>query len=76
MGTSTSRPAGTAPSVRGQLLELPGIGAWTADYVLMRALADPDVYLDTDLVVRRAARRRRGRHRLCHLDGGHGARTP
>ena len=48
-------PGGDRDRVRTQLLGLPGIGAWTADYVLMRALADPDVYLDTDLVVRRAA---------------------
>ncbi|MGH2687425.1 MAG: DNA-3-methyladenine glycosylase 2 family protein, partial [Actinomycetota bacterium] len=31
-----------------------GIGPWTADYVAMRALAHPDVFLPTDLGVRRA----------------------
>jgi AraC family transcriptional regulator of adaptative response / DNA-3-methyladenine glycosylase II len=36
------------------LLDVPGIGPWTADYVLMRGLGDPDVFLDTDLGVRRA----------------------
>jgi len=40
--------------VRAQLLALPGIGPWTADYLRMRALGDPDVFLDTDLGVRRA----------------------
>ena len=35
------------------LLELPGIGPWTADYVAMRALGHPDVFLPTDLAVRR-----------------------
>jgi len=39
------------------LRELPGIGAWTVQYLGMRALADPDVLLDTDLGVRRAAAR-------------------
>ena len=35
---------------------LPGIGPWTAGYVTMRALGDPDVLLVTDVAVRRAAR--------------------
>lgn len=35
------------------LLALPGIGPWTAGYVRMRGLGDPDVLLDTDLVLRR-----------------------
>jgi AraC family transcriptional regulator, regulatory protein of adaptative response / DNA-3-methyladenine glycosylase II len=40
--------------VRGRLLGLPGIGPWTADYVALRALGDPDVFLPTDVGVRRA----------------------
>ena len=32
----------------------PGIGPWTADYLAMRALGDPDVFLATDLGVRHA----------------------
>lgn len=39
------------------LLALPGIGPWSADYVRMRALGDPDVLLPTDLGVRRAVER-------------------
>jgi len=39
-----------------RLRELPGIGAWTAGYVAMRAIGDPDVFLPTDLAVRRGAR--------------------
>ena len=39
--------------VRRGLMALPGIGAWTADYVAMRALGHPDVFLPTDLAVRR-----------------------
>jgi AraC family transcriptional regulator, regulatory protein of adaptative response / DNA-3-methyladenine glycosylase II len=42
--------------VREQLLNLPGIGPWTADYILMRALGDPDVFLPTDVGVRNAWR--------------------
>ena len=42
---------------RAALLALPGIGAWTADYVALRALGDPDVFLPTDIGVRNAARR-------------------
>jgi AraC family transcriptional regulator of adaptative response / DNA-3-methyladenine glycosylase II len=38
-----------------RLTELPGIGAWTAGYVAMRAIGDPDVFLPTDLAVRRGA---------------------
>ena len=38
--------------VRGALLALPGVGPWTAGYVAMRALGDPDVFLPTDLGVR------------------------
>lgn len=46
---------GTArDDVRGALLALPGIGPWTADYVAMRALAHPDVFLPTDIGVRNA----------------------
>ena len=42
--------------VRTTLLALPGIGPWTAGYVALRALGDPDVFLPTDVGVRRALR--------------------
>ena len=35
-----------------QLLALPGIGPWTAGYLAMRAVGDPDVFLPTDAGVR------------------------
>jgi AraC family transcriptional regulator, regulatory protein of adaptative response / DNA-3-methyladenine glycosylase II len=38
---------------RGTLLSLPGIGPWTAGYVAMRALRDPDAFIASDLGVRR-----------------------
>ncbi|NYD58292.1 AraC family transcriptional regulator of adaptative response / DNA-3-methyladenine glycosylase II [Nocardioides marinisabuli] len=44
-------------AVRAAMLALPGIGPWTADYVAMRALGHPDVFLSTDLGVRTAFRR-------------------
>ena len=39
--------------VRRALLALPGIGPWTADYVAMRALGHPDVFLPADLAIKR-----------------------
>ena len=39
-----------------QLESLPGIGPWTAGYVALRALGDPDVFLPTDIGVRNALR--------------------
>ncbi len=41
---------------RTQLLALKGIGPWTADYVLMRGLGHPDLFLHTDLVAVNALR--------------------
>ncbi|WP_043641993.1 AlkA N-terminal domain-containing protein [Nocardioides alkalitolerans] len=40
--------------VRRALVALPGIGPWTADYVALRALGHPDVFLPTDIGVRNA----------------------
>jgi AraC family transcriptional regulator of adaptative response / DNA-3-methyladenine glycosylase II len=37
-----------------RLLALPGIGPWTAGYISMRALRDPDAFLASDLGVRHA----------------------
>ncbi|HZS94919.1 MAG TPA: AlkA N-terminal domain-containing protein [Chloroflexota bacterium] len=42
---------------RARLLAIPGIGPWTASYIAMRALGDPDAFLESDLAVRRAAER-------------------
>jgi AraC family transcriptional regulator of adaptative response / DNA-3-methyladenine glycosylase II len=50
-------PGGDRDAVRAQLLAMRGIGPWTADYVVMRALAHPDVLLTTDLVLRRELER-------------------
>lgn len=43
--------------VRGSLLALAGVGPWTADYIALRALADPDVFLAGDAGVKTALAR-------------------
>jgi AraC family transcriptional regulator of adaptative response / DNA-3-methyladenine glycosylase II len=39
-----------------RLCEIPGIGQWTAQYVAMRALGEPDAFPSTDLGLMRAMR--------------------
>jgi AraC family transcriptional regulator, regulatory protein of adaptative response / DNA-3-methyladenine glycosylase II len=50
-------PGADRNEARRRLIELPGIGPWTAEYVAMRALRDPDAFLASDLGVRRALER-------------------
>ncbi|MFJ4253297.1 DNA-3-methyladenine glycosylase 2 family protein [Microbacterium sp. NPDC090003] len=40
---------------RAALLAMPGIGPWTADYVRMRVLGDPDILLPGDVAMRAGA---------------------
>ena len=40
-----------------QLQKLPGVGPWTASYIAMRTLGDPDAFPVTDLGLRRALER-------------------
>jgi AraC family transcriptional regulator of adaptative response / DNA-3-methyladenine glycosylase II len=42
--------------VRRDLLAIPGVGPWTADYIALRALGHPDVFLPTDIGIRDALR--------------------
>lgn len=44
-----------AAGLRADLVALPGIGPWTAGYVAMRVVGEPDELLATDLAVRRGA---------------------
>jgi AraC family transcriptional regulator, regulatory protein of adaptative response / DNA-3-methyladenine glycosylase II len=48
-------PGADRAGTEAALLAIGGIGPWTAQYVAMRALGDPDVLLVTDLGVRRGA---------------------
>ncbi len=50
-------PGASREDVRQQLLAVRGVGPWTANYVAMRALRDPDILLTGDLIVRRNAQR-------------------
>lgn len=47
-------PGADRDQTERRLLELRGIGPWTAAYIRMRALGDPDVFLPGDLVLERA----------------------
>ncbi|NLU76758.1 DNA-3-methyladenine glycosylase 2 family protein [Streptomyces sp. HNM0575] len=51
-GTVTLDPGADRDEAERSLLALRGIGPWTAGYVRMRALGDPDVFLDGDVGVR------------------------
>ena len=44
---------GDPDATRAQLLALPGIGPWTAEYITMRALGWPDVFPAGDVVLQR-----------------------
>jgi AraC family transcriptional regulator of adaptative response / DNA-3-methyladenine glycosylase II len=46
-------PGADRDRTAAQLLALPGIGPWTVSYIRMRALGDPDMFMPTDLGVRR-----------------------
>jgi len=49
-------PAG----VKEKLRAISGIGDWTAQYIGMRCLSDPDSYPETDLILKRVADLERG----------------
>ncbi len=44
-----------ADEVVASLVKLPGFGEWTAQYIALRALGEPDAFLCADLIVRRMA---------------------
>lgn len=56
-GTLDLRPGADRDAAREGLLALKGIGPWTAGYVAMRMLGDPDAWLPTDVGVRRGLER-------------------
>jgi AraC family transcriptional regulator of adaptative response / DNA-3-methyladenine glycosylase II len=47
-------PGADREAIIADLVALKGIGPWTANYVIMRGLGDPDVFLVTDLGVKHA----------------------
>jgi AraC family transcriptional regulator of adaptative response / DNA-3-methyladenine glycosylase II len=55
-GTLTLDAGRDAAAFRSDLTALPGIGPWTAGYLAIRVLGDPDELLAGDLAVRRGAR--------------------
>ena len=56
-GSIVLDPGADRDEARRQLLDVPGIGPWTASYVALRALGDPDVFPAEDLGLLRAAAR-------------------
>ncbi|MBP3977693.1 DNA-3-methyladenine glycosylase 2 family protein [Microbacterium sp. BLY] len=54
-GSLTLSVGDDGPTQRAALLAMPGIGPWTADYVRMRVLGDPDVLLPGDVALRAGA---------------------
>ncbi|CAN5565736.1 AlkA N-terminal domain-containing protein [soil metagenome] len=54
-GTIVLDPGADRDAAVTALLSLPGIGPWTASYIAMRSLSDPDVILPTDVAVLKGA---------------------
>lgn len=53
-GTLDLEPGADPDATRAALLALPGVGPWTAEYVALRALGDPDAFPAGDLALRKA----------------------
>lgn len=56
-GELSLHPGITPSELRGRLLELPGIGQWTAEYLAMRLTGDPDAWPIGDVALLAGARR-------------------
>ncbi|TME87546.1 MAG: DNA-3-methyladenine glycosylase 2 family protein [Chloroflexi bacterium] len=56
-GTLALDPGADRTETYQQLVRLPGIGEWTAGYIVMRALGDPDTFLPSDLGIKKAVAR-------------------
>jgi AraC family transcriptional regulator, regulatory protein of adaptative response / DNA-3-methyladenine glycosylase II len=54
-GTLSLHTGPTLDDAVETLLAMPGIGPWTANYIAMRALGEPDAFPAGDLILRRAA---------------------
>jgi len=53
-GSIDLSPSADFSAAREKLLEVPGIGPWTAEMIAMKCLGDADSYPASDLIVRRA----------------------
>lgn len=51
---------GDMNSFISQLEDIKGIGAWTAQYIAMRAMGDPNAFLQGDLVLKKVAKEKLG----------------
>jgi AraC family transcriptional regulator of adaptative response / DNA-3-methyladenine glycosylase II len=49
-------PGSDRDSTEAALRAVPGVGPWTASYIRMRGLGDPDVFLGQDLGIKKAIR--------------------
>lgn len=56
-GSIALHPAASFETTAASLVGVPGIGAWTLDYIRLRALGDPDAFPAGDLILRREAGR-------------------
>lgn len=54
-GSLVLDPGRDPEGLRAALVAVPGVGRWTAGYLAMRIVGDPDELLATDLAVRRGA---------------------
>jgi AraC family transcriptional regulator of adaptative response / DNA-3-methyladenine glycosylase II len=52
-GSLVLDPGADTGSTVASLMGIPGVGAWTAQYVLMRACGEPDAFPSGDLILRR-----------------------
>jgi len=57
LASLASEPARLQESTAESLTALPGIGPWTAQYIAMRALREPDAFPETDVGLLRAVGR-------------------
>jgi AraC family transcriptional regulator of adaptative response / DNA-3-methyladenine glycosylase II len=53
-GTLSLSDAQDPAAFRAALLDISGIGPWTAEYIALRCIADTDAFPATDLILRRA----------------------
>jgi AraC family transcriptional regulator of adaptative response / DNA-3-methyladenine glycosylase II len=68
-GTLAFAPHGDAGATIAALRRVPGIGDWTAQYIAMRALGEPDAFPCGDLVLRRMADARTAKSARAALPG-------